>query len=113
MTKNTKAAGNRRENQVKDLLVLLGFTVRKPKVSLGPADLVAKTDRPISYLGQMWEGKLLIQVKANKGSPWMHFRKDERAELLEEADWVNGIPILVHWPPHGKMRWYLKEDWPS
>lgn len=101
--KKTKAAGNRRENQVKAILEAEGFTVTKARLSLGACDLVAVKD----------DEKLLVQVKANKGSPWMNFRKEERVELLHDAELSGGIPVLAHWPPHGKLEYYWEEDWPS
>lgn len=101
--KNCKAAGTRRENQVRDHLVSYGWEVRKPRVSLGPADLVARRGAR----------KLLIQVKANKGSPWMHFRKGERDELLNELSFSGGKAALVHWPPYGDCKWYWPHQWPK
>ncbi len=107
--KKTKAAGNRRERQVKELLEHLGYVVRKARVSLGPADLVATlyhrdTDIP--------HHKLVVQVKANKGNAFMHFRKDERAELIKEAEMCGGVPVLAHWAPYKECKWIYQEDWP-
>lgn len=101
--KNTKQAGNRRENQVRDELVKHGWTVKKPKVSLGPADLLARRGERV----------LAIQVKANYGNPYMNFRKDERKELIEEAKWINATPFLVHWPPYGECKWLPARKWPN
>jgi Holliday junction resolvase len=100
--KNCKQAGNQRENQVKKELEKYGWEVKKPKVSLGPADLLARRGDRV----------LLIQVKANYGNAWMNFRKDERAELLKEAEWMRGTPFLVHWPPYGECKWYPSRRWP-
>lgn len=101
--KNGKAAGTRRENQVRDRLVSYGWSVKKPKVSLGPADLLARRGDRV----------LAIQVKANYGSPYMNFRKQERAELVDEAKWINATPFLVHWPPYGDCLWLPARKWPS
>lgn len=101
--KNTKQAGTRRENQVRDALVGFGWTVKKPKVSLGPADLLARRGRRV----------LAIQVKANYGSPYMNFRREERSELLDEAEWIKATPFLVHWPPYGEPRWIPAHHWPK
>lgn len=102
-TKKTKAAGSRRERQVQEALEADGWKTRRPRVSLGPADIVASKPNT----------KLLIQVKANKGSPWMNFRKNERAELLEEAKMAGGFAVLIHWPPYGECKWYYSESWPN
>lgn len=103
MPKNTKQAGDRRERQVKDRLVAKGCIVRKARMSFGNADLLVK-----------WPNgrRELLQVKANKGSPWMNFRKEERAGLLEDADIAGAEAYLVHWPPHGEERWIHSKDWP-
>lgn len=115
--KKTKAAGNRRENQVKELLEELGYKVRKARVSLGPADLVAT---PINLLQTRFDNdvllptkKLLVQVKANKGNAYMNFRKEERKELLEEAEMAGGTAVLCHWPPYGERKWLFEKDWPK
>lgn len=100
--KNTKAAGTRRENQVRDELVRLGWEVKKPKVSLGPADLLARRRHRV----------LCIQVKANYGNAYMNFRRQERQELLEEAEWMKGKAVLVHWPPYGDCKWIWPKNWP-
>lgn len=101
--KNTKQAGTRRENQVRDELVKYGWTVKKPKVSLGPADLLAKRGSRV----------LAIQVKANKGNAFMNFRREERAELIAESEWINATPVLVHWPPYGECKWLWRKHWPK
>lgn len=80
-----------------------GWKVKKPRVSLGPADLVARRGTR----------KLLIQVKANYGSPYMNFRKAERLELLDECDCAGGKAALVHWPPYGECKWYWPHQWPK
>lgn len=101
--KKTKQAGTRVENKVRDLLIEYGWEVKKPRVSLGPADLVARRG----------SRKLLIQVKANYGSPYMNFRRDEREELLDESDMAGGTPLLVHWPPYGKCNMIPARRWPN
>lgn len=100
--KKTKAAGDNRERQVKKKLEAEGWVVRKARMSFGNADLLAYRE------GVRW----LVQVKANKGSPWMNFRKEERAGLLEDAEIAGGKAFLAHWPPHGELKWYESKEWP-
>lgn len=115
--KKTRAAGARRELQVKKLLEDQGYDVRKARVSLGPADLVAtKTTHAKDDVipdHREFKEKLVIQVKANKGNAFMNFRKDERAELLKEAEMCGGLAVLCHWAPHKEIRWLFPEVWPK
>lgn len=104
MTKNTKAAGSARELKVKKNLEAKGWVVKKARMSFGNADLLCYH----SYTKE----RMLVQVKANKGSPWMNFRKDERAGLLEDAEIAGAEAYLVHWPPHGEENWIHSKDWP-
>lgn len=103
MPKNTAAAGNRRENDVKRILEAEGWEVIKTRLSKSPIDLFARKGVE----------QLLVQVKANKGSPTMNFRKEEREALLEELSRYNENTSawLVHWPPHGTCDWYSKTQW--
>jgi hypothetical protein len=55
----------------------------------------------------------LVQVKGNKGSPWMNFRATERAALWAEALAAGGQAWLVHWPPRGQQRWIAPDEWPN
>ncbi len=101
--KNTTSAGNRRENQVKELLEGRGWTVKKTRVSKSPIDLVARKGPQ----------QLLIQVKANTGSPWKNFSRKDRIELLDELSlYGDGTTAwLVHWMPHGTCDWYSTDIW--
>jgi hypothetical protein len=55
----------------------------------------------------------LLEVKANKGSPWMNFRRDDREQLVRAADRVHAVPELVHWPPGQRDPVFLGRDrWP-
>ncbi len=70
--KDAKAAGTRREHSVKRLLEHAGWVVMRAPASIGEADLIAlkRGERP-----------RFVQVKANLGSPYMNFRRAERAAL--------------------------------
>lgn len=102
--KNTKAAGTKRENQVKAGLEADGWVVIRAPASIGAADLVA--------LKRGFPPKI-IQVKANKdGGPYANFRREERAELARIAHQAGGVAELCWWPPHGKCRWLAAAVWP-
>lgn len=102
--KNCKAAGTARENQVKRQEEAAGWTVRRAPASIGEDDLLAL---------KPGERPRLIQVKANKGSPYKNFQPEERAALLAAAERAGAEAWLVHWPPHGKQRWIHSSAWPS
>ena len=101
--KDTKAAGTRRENQVKRLLEDAGWLVMRAPASLGAADLVALKAGTTARL---------LQVKANVGSPYKTFGRKERRELIEAAEKAGAVAELVHWPPHGECRWVPSVMWP-
>jgi Holliday junction resolvase len=101
--KNCKEAGNRREREVRQALESYGWTVRKARASLGAADLVAIRGKR----------KLLIQVKAVKGSAYKTFGPEDRAELIREGEFCGGTPVLVHWPPYKPCRWFWVRHWPN
>jgi len=105
---NTKAKGSRRERQYRKFCEADGWMVVRPGASLGPADLV------LMRRSELTNGTAVVlsQVKANSGSPWMNFRKDERRELVAAAEAINAEAELVHWPPNGAMRIYLPPEWP-
>lgn len=111
MPKNTKAAGSARELKVKKKLEADGWQVRKARMSFGNADLLAYRVTNVWDEAPIKE-RMLIQVKANKGNPWMNFRKEERAGLLEDAMIAGAEAYLVHWPPHGEENWIHSNDWP-
>lgn len=101
--KNNKAAGTRRENQVRDLLAAEGWVVMRAPASIGAADLIA-----------LKAGELprLVQVKANTGNPYKTFGPKERRELMDVAEQAGGIAELCHWPPHGACNWLGSAVWP-
>lgn len=104
MGKNRKAAGSSRERQLRDQLRNEGWVVYKGGGSLGPADLVClKRGRQ----------PMLIQSKANVGSPWKNFGRSERQLLYEEARQAGALAFLVHWPPHGRQAWLHSSEWPG
>lgn len=118
MAKNCKTAGSARERKVKALLESEnpdavgaptyvqdgGYSVTRAPASIGEADLMCiKADAP----------NLLVQVKANKGSPYMNFRFTERHALVLAATKAGAEAWLIHWPPHGKQVWIHSTDWPG
>ena len=101
--KATKAAGTRREHDVRNWLVKDGWVVYRGAASLGAADLIALRAGQIK----------LVQVKANKGNAFMNFRKPERQSLAAEAAVAGAEAILVHWPPNGSQTRYSASEWPK
>src|SRR6266496_4430153 len=104
---NTSRAGARKERMVKEFMEQDGYTVRKARMSFGSADLLCEKRE---------NGKLeriLIQVKANKGSPYKNFGKADRDALSEDARIAGAKAWLVHWPAHYDMVIYAEEDWPG
>jgi Holliday junction resolvase len=96
------ARGHNRERQVRKLLEADGWIVVRSAGSLGPVDLVAlKPDRV-----------LLIEVKSTI-QPYQHFRKPERAEMLEIAIEAGASCVLAYWPSHGQLRWIRPQRWPE
>jgi len=101
--KNMKAAGTRRERQVRDLLIEDGWIVMRAPASIGAADLVAlKANNTPRF----------IQVKAVVGSPYKTFGPAERQELSMVARQAGGMAQLCHWPPRGPCRWVPEAVWP-
>lgn len=80
-----------------------GWWVSRAAGSLGDADLVAL---------KVGELARLVEVKSNKGSPFMHFRRADREALISAAVRAGAIPWLVHWPPRQQLRWIPVADWP-
>lgn len=102
--KNSKAAGTKRERQVRQGLEQQGWIVTRAPASLGAADLVAQRDGRSLY----------IQVKANKhGGPFANFGPKERAELIAIARQGGGEPWLCYWPPNGWKIWLEPPKWPK
>jgi Holliday junction resolvase len=98
-----KAAGTRRENQVRDLLASEGWVVMRAPASIGAADLIALKDGSTSRF---------IQVKATAGGPYKTFGPGERRELSQVAKQAGGVAELCWWPPRGACRWVSEQDWP-
>lgn len=121
MGKNTKAAGNARELQVRRILEQDGWTVKKAYASFGAADLVATKlivaegiNSPVDDEVTML--KWLIQVKANKGNAYKNFGPKDREELKLEAKLAGARATLVHWPPRCDRPggyWIDAQDWPK
>lgn len=102
--KNCKAAGTRRENQVKKLMESEGWTVLRAPASIGEADLIAM---------KAGERNRLVQVKSNKdGGPYKSFGPKARAALRDAARSAGAVAELVWWPPRGECRWYDEAVWP-
>jgi Holliday junction resolvase len=101
---SAKSRGTARENQVLKQLRADGWLALRAPASLGSADIIALRDgdRP-----------MLVQVKANKGSPWMNFRPAERVELVMDATKAGARAYLVHWPARGVQRWLPPSSWPT
>jgi Holliday junction resolvase len=95
--------GHNRERQVRKLLEEEGFVVVRAAGSLGPVDLVALRQGEIRF----------IECKANKGSPWMNFRRGDREFMREAAGHAGATAELVHWPPRGKPTFIPSSRWPK
>ena len=98
-----KRFGARRERQVRDSLVAAGWLVVRATGSLGFADLVAL---------KAGERPLMVEVKANAGSPFKNFPPERRRELVEAAEMAGAVAVLAHWPPRGKLQWIYSSEWP-
>jgi Holliday junction resolvase len=101
--KNTSQAGRARERQVAEVLRDQGYVVAKT-TSYGVCDLVAlrRGDVP-----------LLVECKANRGSPYMHFRATDREVLLLEAERAGARAVLAHWAPRRPLRLIPSTEWPA
>lgn len=58
------------------------------------------------------EVPMLVQVKATAAGPFSGFTPADRAALVADAAKAGAIPVLAHWPPHGKLRLYRENEWP-
>lgn len=99
---SVKARGSARELKVKRLLERHLFIVYKAGGSLGHADLVALRADVIP---------MLIQVKATAAGPFAGFGPYDRGQLQRESERAGAVAMLAHWPPNGKLRWYVGPDW--
>lgn len=86
--------GAAREYKVIDYLREAGYVAYRSAGSHGHADIVA-----LHY----GTPPMLIQVKADAHNAFAHFGPDDRWDLLQEARKVGATPVLIWWPPHGKM----------
>jgi len=102
--KNNKAFGDKRERQVKELLVFEGWEVRKARMSFGNADLLA--------FNHYTKERRLIQVKGTKAGPYADFGPASRQALLDDAIIAGASAWLAHWPAHGELKWYESKEWP-
>ena len=109
---STSSKGSARERQVKKRLEAEGWVCVRSAASASPVDIwaIKASGRKLQYGGA---NVLAIQIKANKGNPYMNFRKPERDELRTLSEQAGATPYLVHWPPHGEETWYGESDWPS
>jgi Holliday junction resolvase len=100
---STQSKGAARERQVAERLRVQGYVVKGHGDAHGTADLIA------CRLGDI----LCVQVKANKGSPWMNFRPHEREAMKEEARQAGGRALLVWHPPDRQgARYIFSDSWP-
>ena len=119
---SASSKGADRERHLKKMLEADGWVVVRCAGSKSAVDLWAMRrtpvaeSRPMSSIltlaGTLSEA-MAIQVKGNTGSPWMNFRREERAELGLIAAKAGASAWLVHWPPHGECRWYAESEWPE
>jgi Holliday junction resolvase len=103
MTKNTAQAGRARERKVAEHLRAQGYVVLKG-TSFGVCDLAAMR------AGDM---PMLIEVKANSGSPFMNFRGTDRELVALEAERAGARAVLAHWPPRKQLRLIPSTEWPT
>jgi Holliday junction resolvase len=101
--KNASQAGRARERKVAEHLRREGWVVLKG-TSFGVCDLAALR------AGDM---PMLIEVKANSGSPFMNFRGVDREVMQLEADRAGARAVLAHWPPRRPLRLIPSSEWPS
>lgn len=108
---NNYNKGANRERQLAKELEEEGNVVTRSAGSRSPHDLVvvgpARRDSPSVSQVQF------IQVKTDAAGPFAKFGPLERSLLKETARRAGGIPVLVHWPAHGKQRWFFEHEWPS
>jgi Holliday junction resolvase len=99
---STAHTGRARERKVAEHLRRQGWVVVKG-TSFGVCDLAAmrKGDVP-----------MLVEVKANAGSPYMNFRSPERCGLALEAELAGALAVLAHWPPRKPLRLIPSSEWP-
>lgn len=104
MTKQTKAAGTKRENQVKQLLIDDEWFAFRSPASLGVCDVFAV---------KCGERPRMVEVKANlDGGPYMNFRKADRIALKAAAKRACADAYLCWWPPRGEPRFIHADEWP-
>lgn len=96
--------GHDRERAVREIYRTRGWWVVRAAGSLGDVDVLALKDG---------ERPLMIEVKSNKGNPFMHFRPKDRAELRAAAAVAGADALLCHWPPYRDPAWLKPEEWPA
>jgi Holliday junction resolvase len=102
-TMSTAGRGRHRERQVAERLRSEGWVVLKG-TSFGVCDLAAM---------RAGDTPLLVEVKANQGSPYMNFRGEEREVLALEARRAGARAVLAWWPPRRPLRLIPSSEWPS
>jgi len=116
LSKQRKAAGTKRELKVMHAYRDDGYIAFRTPASMGVCDVIAMRRQQVDY--EPWpvvelSEVLMVEVKANKGNPFMHFRRPEREALRRAAAKAGAIPLLVHWPPRGVRRDIGVKDWPN
>jgi Holliday junction resolvase len=101
--KNTAQAGRARERKVADVLRSEDWVVLKG-TSFGVCDLAALREGS-------WPR--LIEVKANRGGPYMNFRKGDRESMKIEAKRAGAQAWLAYWPPNGALQMIPEWEWPT
>jgi Holliday junction resolvase len=100
----TRSLGPARERALANLLRADGWVVKGTGDAHGVFDLIAARKGELMF----------IEVKANrKGGPYMNFRKQDREDLLAEAEQAGAEAWLVHWPPNKQPSWIPPALWPG
>lgn len=116
MTAAQSQRGRTREVDVVKFLTEQGWSAIR--AASGPVDVVARgRSRPealaVLHRNRVAPVTLYIQVKSTSGGPYERFGPAERAAFLAAAARAGADAWLVHWPPHGKLRWIPASQWPS
>lgn len=99
-----RAAGTRRELQVRDWLRDRDWLAFRAPASLGVADIIALRDgsRP-----------RLVEVKSTAQGPYERFGPTARHRLRTAAQLAGADAYLAWWPPRGELRWIHENEWPA
>lgn len=96
------AKGNSFELLVATHLEEQGWLVGMRRHRRGGGDLIATHPRHRTRL---------VECKAT-ASPWVHFRRTDRQELLEAAERAGADALLALRKPGGKIAWFPSDTWP-